>query len=30
MALLRGNAARTGEFDVSGVSSFDLVLWKSE
>lgn len=29
-ALLRGNAARTGEFDVSGVNSFDSVLWKSE
>jgi eukaryotic-like serine/threonine-protein kinase len=29
VALLRGNAARTGEFDVSGVSSFDSVLWKS-
>jgi eukaryotic-like serine/threonine-protein kinase len=29
VALLRGNAARTGEFGVSGVSSFDSVLWKS-
>lgn len=28
-ALLRGNVARTGEFDVSGVRSFDSVLWKS-
>ena len=30
VALLRGNAARTGEFAVSGVNSFGSVLWKSE